>query len=162
MFLASLSSFPVFHQYTLLFTATNGAIAQQTFEAYAAYVLGQHTNILAHSTLRPFAGNIEGYEDGASEDVGMGGDLVCPTPPTHFYTQYPTANAMLPYYQQPNHILPTNFYPPPPGLGFNPYPNPPIVNGFYPIPPCPCTGTLRQERQQTARQETRQERPDTA
>jgi hypothetical protein len=36
-------------QYTLLFTVTvaNGAIAQQTFEAYAAYVLPQlqlHTN----------------------------------------------------------------------------------------------------------------------
>ncbi len=80
---------------------TNGAIAQQTLEAYAAYVLGQHTNILAHSTLRPFARNIEGYEDGASEDVGMGGGLVYPTPPSHFYPQYPTANAMLPYYQQP-------------------------------------------------------------
>jgi hypothetical protein len=38
LFLASLSSFPVFHLYTLLFTVTNGAIAQQTFEAYAAYV----------------------------------------------------------------------------------------------------------------------------
>ncbi len=37
LFLASLFSFPVsvFHQYTLLFTVTNGAIGQQTFEAYA-------------------------------------------------------------------------------------------------------------------------------
>jgi hypothetical protein len=39
IFLASLFPFPVFHQYTLLFTVTNGAIAQQTFEAYAVYVL---------------------------------------------------------------------------------------------------------------------------
>ncbi len=33
-FLATLSPFPVFQQYTLLFTVANGAIAQQTFEAY--------------------------------------------------------------------------------------------------------------------------------
>ncbi len=33
--------FPVFQQYTLLFTVAHGAIAQQTFEAYAAYVLPQ-------------------------------------------------------------------------------------------------------------------------
>ena len=61
LFLASLSPFPVFHQYTLLWTMANGAIAQQTFEAYAAYILGQHSNILAHSTLRPFAGNVEAF-----------------------------------------------------------------------------------------------------
>ena len=36
LFLASLSPFPVFHQYTLLWTMANGAIGQQTFEAYAA------------------------------------------------------------------------------------------------------------------------------
>jgi hypothetical protein len=68
LFLASLSSFPVFHQYTLLWTVANGVIGQQTFEAYVAYILGQHSNILNHSNLRPFAGNIEGYEDGASEE----------------------------------------------------------------------------------------------
>jgi hypothetical protein len=51
--LASLSPFPVFHQYTLLWTVANGAIGQQTFEAYAAYILGQSSNILAHSNLRP-------------------------------------------------------------------------------------------------------------
>jgi hypothetical protein len=61
LFLASLSSFPVFHQYTLLWTVANGAIAQQTFERYATYIGGQHSNILAHSTLRPFAGNVEAY-----------------------------------------------------------------------------------------------------
>ncbi len=49
LFLASLSRFPVFHQYTLLCTMANGAIAQQTFETYATYILGQHLNILAHS-----------------------------------------------------------------------------------------------------------------
>jgi hypothetical protein len=38
-FLAILSPFPVFQQYTLLFTVANGAIAQQTFEAYATYAL---------------------------------------------------------------------------------------------------------------------------
>jgi hypothetical protein len=53
-FLATLSPFPVFQQYTLLFTVANGAIAQQTFEAYAAYVLPQMHNILAHSNPRPF------------------------------------------------------------------------------------------------------------
>ncbi len=37
LFLVSLFPFPVFHQYALLFTVTNGAIGQQTFEAYAAY-----------------------------------------------------------------------------------------------------------------------------
>ena len=37
LFLATLSPFPVFHQYTLLFTVVaHGAIAQQTSEAYAA------------------------------------------------------------------------------------------------------------------------------
>jgi hypothetical protein len=38
MFLASLSPFPVLHQYTLLFTMSNGSIGQQSFEAYAAYI----------------------------------------------------------------------------------------------------------------------------
>ncbi len=51
LFLASLSPFPVFHQYTLLFTVANGAIGQQKFEAYATYILGQHSNILAHTNL---------------------------------------------------------------------------------------------------------------
>jgi hypothetical protein len=64
-FLATLSPFTVFQQYTLLFTVANGAIAQQTFEAYAAYFLPQLHNILAHSNPRPFAGNLEGQEDGA-------------------------------------------------------------------------------------------------
>ncbi len=68
LFLASLSLFPVFQQHTLLWTVAKGAIGPQTFEAYATYIPGQHnTDILAHSNLRPFAGNIEGYEDGASE-----------------------------------------------------------------------------------------------
>jgi hypothetical protein len=51
LFLVSLSPFPVFHQCTLLFTVANRAIGQQMFEAYAAYVLAQHSNILAHLTL---------------------------------------------------------------------------------------------------------------
>jgi hypothetical protein len=97
-FLASLSPFPVFHQCTLLFTVTNGAIEQQTFEAYAAYVLVQHRNILTHSSLRPFAGNFEGYKGGASEDGGMGGDLIYQPPyevssirvhPCHVSCPYP-------------------------------------------------------------------------
>jgi hypothetical protein len=53
----------------MLWTVANGAIGQQTFENYAAYILAQHTNIIAHSNLRPFAGNIEWYGEGASEDV---------------------------------------------------------------------------------------------
>ncbi len=60
LFLASLSSFHVFLQYTMLWTVANGAIGQQTFEAYATYILGQHTNILAQSNLRFYAGIIEG------------------------------------------------------------------------------------------------------
>jgi hypothetical protein len=78
LFLASLFPFPVFLQYTMLWTVANGAIGQHTFEAYATYILDQHTNILAHSNLRPFADNIKGYEDGASEDdgMGMGGDSI--------------------------------------------------------------------------------------
>ncbi len=35
--LATLSLFPAFQQYTILLTVANGTIAQQTFEAYAAY-----------------------------------------------------------------------------------------------------------------------------
>ena len=63
----------------------NGALAQQTFEAYAAFILDQHSNILAHSTLRPFAGNVEAFGDGASEDDGMRGDWdhIYPTPLPH-------------------------------------------------------------------------------
>jgi hypothetical protein len=79
LFLASLFSFPVFHQYTLLWTVQNGEIAQQTFERYATYIGGQHPNILPQSTLRPFASYVEGYEEGASEDDGMmGGDTIYP------------------------------------------------------------------------------------
>jgi hypothetical protein len=67
--LATLSPVPVFQQYTLLFTVAKGAIAQQTFEAYAAYVLPQLHNILAHSNPRPFAVYLEGHEDGTDEDM---------------------------------------------------------------------------------------------
>ena len=121
LFLATLTPFPVFQQYTLLFTVANGAIAQQTFEAYAAYILPQLHNILAHSNPRPFAGNLEGYGGGASEDDVMEGDLIYP-PQT--YPQYPTANTVQPYYPPPT-PQPQHFLPPPPGLGYqpnNPYP----------------------------------------
>jgi hypothetical protein len=105
--------------------------ADVRLEAYAAYLLGQHSNILAHSNLRPFAGNIEGYENGASEDDGMGGESLYPTFSPPSYPQYPTANAMQPYYPPHQPYLPQQFLPPPPGLGFNPYPYP-MANGFYP------------------------------
>jgi hypothetical protein len=78
-FLATLSPFPVFQPYTLLFTVANGTIAQQTFEVYAAYVLPQLHDILAHSNPRPFAGNLEGHEDEADKDM-MTGDLLYPNP----------------------------------------------------------------------------------
>ncbi len=117
----------------MLWTVANGAIGLQTFEAYAAYILGQHSNILAHSNLRPFAGNIKGYEDGASEDDCMGGDLIYPTSPPRSYPQYPTANAMQRYYPPHQPYPPQHFLPPPPGLGFNPYPYP-MANAFYPYP----------------------------
>jgi hypothetical protein len=101
LFLASLSPFTVLPQYTLLFTVQNGAIGQQKFEAYAAYLLGQHSNILAQSTLWPFADNIEGYEDGASEDDGMG--------ETH-------CTQLSPHHHTPNTPLPTTLLPSPPNL----------------------------------------------
>jgi hypothetical protein len=73
----------------------NGAIAQQTFEAYAAfYVLSQLHNILAHSNPRPFAGNLEGHEYGADEDM-MTGDLLYLDP------LYPIINSA----QQPLHPI---------------------------------------------------------
>ncbi len=62
--------------------------------------------ILAHSNLRPFAGNVEGYEDGTSEDDSMGGDLIYPPSPPPTYPIYPTANAMQPYYP-PHQFLPS-------------------------------------------------------
>jgi hypothetical protein len=105
---------------TLYCGLANGAIGQQTFEAYAAYILGPHSNILAHSLA-----NIEGrYDDGASEDDGMGGDSLYPTFPQPSYPQYPTANAMQPYYPPHQPYPPQQYLPPPPGLGFNPYPTP--------------------------------------
>ncbi len=122
----------------------NGAIAQQTFEAYAAYVLPQLHNILAHSNPRPFAGNLEGHKYGADEDM-MTGDLLYPNP------SYPTINSA----QQP--LYPTQYYdpttrvfhptphgayttpqpylPPLPGLGFSPHPHYPMANAMYPYPP---------------------------
>ncbi len=78
----------------LLFTVAHGAIAQQTFEAYAAYVLPQLHNILAHSNPRPFAGNLAGPELGADEDV-MTGDLLYPHP------LYPTINSAQHCYHTP-------------------------------------------------------------
>jgi hypothetical protein len=122
LFLASLSSFPVFHQYTLFWTVPNGAIAQQMFERYATYIGSQHSNILAHSTLRPFAGNVEGYEDGASEDDGMGGHSIYPTSPHHH-----TPNTLLPMPCNPitlltNLTLLHNFYHPPLVSTLTPYP----------------------------------------
>jgi hypothetical protein len=133
LILTTLSAFTIFHQYTLVFTVAHGAIAQQTFEAYAAYVIPQLHNILAHSNSRPFADNLEGFEEGASEDDVMGGDLIYP-PQTH--PQYPTANSMQPYYPQPP-PYPLQLLPPP-GLGFPPYYPYPMANGFYPYTPPPA------------------------
>ncbi len=76
----------------------------------------------------------EGYEDRASEDDGMGGDLIYPTPPPQSNTHYPTANAMQPFYHQVQPYPTPQFLPPSPGLGFNAYPYP-MANGFYPYPP---------------------------
>jgi hypothetical protein len=148
-FLATLSPFPVFQQYTLLFTVANGAIAQQTFEAYAAYVLPQLHNILAHSNPRPFAGNLEGLEYGADEDM-MTGDLLYPNP-LYPNPLYPTINSAQhlyptpPLYPTQQHLYPTPgaYLPPPPGLGFAPHPmanapyshNYPMANAMYPYPP---------------------------
>ncbi len=53
LFLASLSPFPICHQYTLLWTVANEAMAQQTFEAYSAYILGQHCAVLKCKLSRP-------------------------------------------------------------------------------------------------------------
>ena len=123
LFLATLTPFPVFQQYTLLFTVANGAIAQQTFEAYAAYILPQLHNILAHSNPRPFAGNLEGFGEGASEDDVMEGDLVYP-PQT--YSSYPTVNTVQPYYP-PTTPPPPIFYHPPLALDSHPTITPTIL-----------------------------------
>ena len=143
LFLASLSPFPVFHQYTLLWTMANGAIAQQTFEAYAAYILGQHSNILAHSTLRPFAGNVEAFGDGASEDDGMRGDWdqIYPTPP-------PTIIPPVPYRKLNATLLPSTptipsstIFTSPPWPWVQPLP-PPHGQWFLSLPSpsyCPCS-----------------------
>jgi hypothetical protein len=64
----------------------------------------------------------------------MGGDLIYPTFPPPSYPQYPTANAMQPYYPPHQPYSPPQFLPPLPGLGFNPYPYP-MANGFYPYYP---------------------------
>ncbi len=146
-FLATLSPFPVFQQYTLLFTVANGATAQQTFEAHGAYVLPQLHNILAHTNPRTFAGNLEGHEDGADEDM-MTGYLLYPNP------LYPTINSaqqpLYPtqYYDPTTRVLhptphgayasPQPYLPPPPGLGFSPHPHYPIANAMYPYPPAPA------------------------
>ncbi len=100
-----------------MWTVANGAVAQQTFECYATYIGGKHSNILAHSTLRPFAGNVEGYEDGASEDDGMGEDSIYPTSPPP-----PYPNTLLPMPCNPISLL-TNL------ILLNPYPYP-MANGF--------------------------------
>ena len=141
-FLATLSPFPVFQQYTLLFTVANGAIAQQTFEAYAAYVLPQLHNILAHSNPRPFAGNLEGLEYGADEDM-MTGDLLYPNPlyPTinsaqHLYPPPPLYPTQQHLYPPPGaYPTPQPYLPPPPGLGFAPHPHYPMANAMYQYPP---------------------------
>jgi hypothetical protein len=108
---------------------------RRLIEASAAYIIPQLHNILAHSNPRPFAGNLEEFGEGASEDGVMGGDLIYP-PKTNL--QYPTANSMQPYYPQHHHTL-NNSYHHSPGLGFPPYPYP-MANGFYPYtsPPVPA------------------------
>jgi hypothetical protein len=116
LFLVSLSSFPVFHQYTFI---VNGDL-----RGYATYIGSQHSNILAHSTLRPFSGNVEGYEDGASEDDGIGGDSIYPTSPPPSYPKYPTANAMQPYYPPHQLYPPQQCLPPPLALGSTLTPTP--------------------------------------
>jgi hypothetical protein len=93
--------------------------------------------------------------------VRMGGDLVYPTPPPTFTLNTPLQTPCSLITSNPNHILPTNFYPPLLALGSTLTPTPwPMVSTHTPAPaPAP---SVRQERQQTARQETRQERSDTA
>jgi hypothetical protein len=129
----------------VLITVANEAIAQQTFEAYAAYVLPQLHNILAHSNPRPFAGNLEGHENGAAEDV-MTGDLVYhstlnaaqpPVYPSQYLDPFTDNYHPIPY-DPYAHTQP--YLPPPPGLGFSPhltYPYP-MANALYHYPPTPA------------------------
>jgi hypothetical protein len=148
-FLATLSPFPVFTQYTLLFTLTHGVIAQQTFEAYAAYVRPKLHNILAQSNPRSFSGNLEGQEFGADEDV-MTGDMVYhstgkPAQPSLYPNQYlDPFNGT--YYPTPygQYAHPQPYLPPSPGLGFSPNPSYPypMANTLYPYPPTPAPGRL--------------------
>jgi hypothetical protein len=110
LFLATLTPFPVFQLYTSLFTVANGAIAQQTFEAYAAYIIPQLHNILAHSNPRPFAGNLEGYGGGVSEDDVMEGDLIYPPPKRTLNTPPPIQCNLI---TLPQHHNPKPSYHPP-------------------------------------------------
>jgi hypothetical protein len=80
-----------------------------------------------------FAGNIEGYGDGASEDDDMGGDLIYPTSPPPSYPQYPTANAMQPFYPPHQPYPSQQFLPPPPWPWFQPLPLP-HGQWFLPLP----------------------------
>jgi hypothetical protein len=109
----------------------------------AAYVLPQLHNILPHSNPRPFAGNLEGHEDGADEDM-MTGDLLYPNPmyPNHLY---PTINSAQQQLYPTQYCYPTRpgaypqpQLPPPPGLGFSPHPHYLMANAMYPYPPAPA------------------------
>jgi hypothetical protein len=148
---------------------TNGAIAQQTFEAFAAYVLPQLHNILAHSNPRPFAGNLEGHEDGANEDM-MTGDLLYPN------ALYPTINsAQQQLYPTQYHDLTIRFcypispgafpnsqpyLPPPPGLGFHPNPTTPWPMQFTPthLPQSPAPASSDKAGTRQRKQEARKTR----
>ncbi len=126
LFLASLSPFPVFHQYTLQSDSRPSRHMQPTFWASTPPTSSPTP------TFDPSRAISKGtYEDGASENDGMGGDLIYPTSPPPSYPQYPTANAMQTYYPPHQPYPPQQCLPPPPGLGFNPYPYP-MANGFYP------------------------------
>jgi hypothetical protein len=54
------------------------------------------------------------------------------------YTQYPTVNALQPYYPPQQAYPPQSYLTPPPGLGFPPYYIYPMTNAFYPYHPPPA------------------------
>jgi hypothetical protein len=75
LFLASLSPFPVFLQYTMLWTVAHGAIGQQTFEAYAAYILGLKVSAGSSGEDRSIGeGEGHGWELGRAHEVCKRGE----------------------------------------------------------------------------------------
>jgi hypothetical protein len=95
----------------------------------------QHPRPLHPSTICGAHRRVRGRSERGCWD-GRGPSL--PDPPHTLLHSIPYCKRHAPLLPAtPTISSPTNFYPPPPGLGFNSYPNP-MANGFYPYPPAPA------------------------